>query len=87
MALTLRDRWITHFVVRDGALVLRHDAGKVLLPVKEISSHKHISYAQVVIRLFSGRRYDLSLLCFRSKEIDELMKFLRAVERENRVRT
>lgn len=86
MAFLLWDRWIKHFVVRDGLLIVRHDAGEVRLPVKEISSHKHISYAQVVIRLFSGQRYDLSLIRFRSGEIDDLMKTLRKIERTNRVR-
>jgi hypothetical protein len=86
MALTLLDRWIRHFAVRDGVLVMRHDAGKLALPVKEISSHKHVSFARVVIRLFSGHRYDLSIVCFRSEEIEGLMKTLRQISRENRVR-
>lgn len=86
MALTLLDRWIRHFWVRDGILVVRHDAGKLSLPVKEISSLKHVSFARVVIRLFSGHRYELSIVCFRSEEIAELIRTLHKVARENRVR-
>lgn len=86
MALTLWDLWLKHSVVRDGELMVRHDTGTVVLPVKEISSHKHVSLAQVVIRLSSGQRYDLSLSCFRSGEIEALMETLRSIERKNRVR-
>jgi len=82
--LNFKDKFGKHFRISKNNLVIDQPTTVVSIPIKEISSHKHISFAQVVIRLFSGRRYDFSLLCFRSKEIKELMILLRQIESENR---
>lgn len=84
MLRTLTDYWVKHFYYKGDSLIISHNLGELSLLRASISSHKELSLGQVVIRLFSGQRYEISLQCFRVDEIKPFFEVLRNIELKNR---
>ncbi len=80
---TLFDRWIKHFKIDRSELIIFHDDGELRLPIEAISSHKHVSFASLVIRRFSGHRDEIAITRFRADEISKLLSTLRDIESQN----
>jgi hypothetical protein len=73
-------------VVGEKEIAIRQAQGWVHLPKQEIAAVKAASVSKVIVRLYDGRRFEVSLFHFPLSTYTRLMTALQDALHENRMR-